>query len=161
MIIKLLGLFLITSTIHAGETMSNFKCFKDYPNVADPKIKEVILSNELPNWDLNYLYSSYKDPQIIKDLQEAYELSKTFKSNYSKKVEKGALNSAALLLSIEQYKDIWQKMIVPMGYLSNVYNVELANKSIKALNGKAELLSAKISKNLTFFENELAKTSDN
>ena len=154
--------FALTITnINAGDSMKNFICFKDYPNVASSKIKQQTLTNKLPEWDLGFLYSNYNDKKIFTDLNRAEKGSLDFKKKYQASLEKESLNSKQILKAIKEYEDIWQEAVLPVGYLSNTYNVNLDNEKLKALNGKAEIIMAKIAKNLSFFENTLARTSDN
>ncbi len=150
----------LLTNLNAGDDMKNFICFKDYPNVANKKIKQVKLSDKLPEWDLSFLYKNYKDKKIFNDLNEAVKKSEEFKRTYIDKVKNEKLNSKELLKAIKEYEAIWQSAVVPMGYLSNTYNVDLSNEELKALNGKAELLMAKTGKNISFFENGIARTSD-
>ena len=144
-----------------GDNMKSFACFKNYPNVANPKIKEAKLSDKLPEWNLSYLYKNYKDKMIFNDIKEAVAMSKNFRDAYISKIKGEALSSYQMAKAIKEYEAVWQKAVVPMGYLSNIYNVELNNEELKALNGKAGLLMAKVSKNVSFFENGIARTSDN
>ncbi len=156
----LFNLVLMITNINAGDSMKNFICFKDYPNVANSKIKQQTLTNKLPEWDLGFLYSNYNDKKIFADLNLAEKGALDFKKKYQASLEKEILNSKQVLKAIKEYEELWQEAVLPAGYLSNTYNVNLENEKLKALNGKAEIIMAKIAKNLSFFENTLARTSD-
>lgn len=142
-------LLISATNIYAGDTMKGLTC-----------LKKAKISNQLPEWDLSFLYSSYKDKNIFGDLKKAEALSESFRKSYKGKIDDEKLSPAQVLTAIKEHESIWQKAIVPMGYLSNTYNVNLDNEQLKALNGKAELSLARIGKNLSFFENSLARTSD-
>lgn len=149
-----------TISINLGAEMKGFTCFKDFPNTANTKIKEVDVTEKAPEWNLSYMYSSPKDGAIISDLEKAVKESEVFKNKYQKKISTEALDSKGLLAAIKEYEAILQKAWIPQGYISNMHNVDLNNDELTALMGKIEIMGASLSKNLSFFENGLARASD-
>jgi|GEM_PF-989638 len=147
-------------TMNTGVLMGQeFACFKDYPKTAKAKIKEVKVGAEAPEWDLSYLYTDYKDKNIFTDLNEALKMSVAFKKKYEHNLTKEKLNATQLKKAIMEYEAVSQKMIRPSEYLGNVHSTDLGNEELNALLGKAELISSELSKNISFFENGLSRTS--
>lgn len=147
-------------TTNTGVLMGqDFVCFKDYPKTAKAKIKEIKIGAEAPEWDLSYLYTDYKDKNIFIDLNDALKMSETFKKKYENNLIKEKLSAVQLKKAIMDYEAVIQKMIVPSEFLSNKHNTELGNEELTALLGKAELISSELSKNVSFFENGLSRTS--
>ncbi|MEI6080604.1 MAG: M3 family metallopeptidase [bacterium] len=138
----------------------DFKCFKDYPKIAKQEIRQVDITNTLPEWKLDYLYSSYKDPKIMQDLQNSAKESAAFKKKYEEKINKQKLSAKELLKAIKEYETIWQTALLPQGYVSNVSNTDLNNNELTALLGKIQIMTSEVSKNTSFFENGLARTTD-
>ena len=138
----------------------DFKCFKDYPNTARQNINQVEVTEALPVWHLGYLYSGYNDPKIMQDIQKSIKDSSDFKKKYEDKINKQKLSASELLKVIKEYERIWQTAILPQQYISNVHNTDMNNNELKALLGKIEITTAEISKNMSFFENGLARTND-
>ena len=154
--IVVVGLISINTGVLMGQ---EFKCFKDYPKTAKAGIKEIKVTATPPEWNLDYLYSGYKDENIFKDLNTALTMSVSFKKKYEKDIIKEKLNATQLKKAITEYEAVWQKAIVPGEYLSNVLNTDLANQELTALMGKASLIMSEMGKNISFFENGLARTS--
>jgi len=147
-------------TLNTGVLMGQeFACFKDYPKTAKTKIKEIKIGAEAPEWDLSYLYTDYKDKNIFIDLNDALKMSEAFKKKYENNLTKEKLSAAQLKKAIMEYEAVVQKMIIPVEYLSNKHNIELGNEELTALLGKAELITSELSKNVSFFENGLSRTS--
>jgi oligoendopeptidase F len=136
-------------------------CFKDYPRTAKADIKEIKVGTDLPEWDLSYLYADYKDKRIFADLNNALKMSESFKKKYENPLTKEKLSATQLNKAIIEYESVLQKMILPEGYLANKHSIELGNEELNALLGKAEIISAQIAKNVSFFENGLSRTSAN
>lgn len=160
-IIILFGLY----NLSAGASMENykkdFKCFANYPKNANPKIKQVDITDKLPVWNLDYIYSNYKDPKIMDDLKKAKEDSKSFKDKYEQKLVKEELNAEELLKAIKEYETLWQLTLLPQQYITNVHNTDMHNEELTAMVGKIDIMTSEINKNTSFFENGLARTSDN
>jgi oligoendopeptidase F len=149
-------------TINSGVLMGqDFVCFKDYPRTAKADIKEIKVGTDLPEWDLSYLYADYKDKRIFADLNNALKMSESFKKKYENPLTKEKLSATQLNKAIIEYESVLQKMILPEGYLANKHSIELGNEELNALLGKAEIISAQIAKNVSFFENGLSRTSAN
>jgi hypothetical protein len=54
----------------------DFEPFKGYPNIQKSKLKQIKVSDELPEWDLSFLYKSWKEDKIFKDLKSGLSSSK-------------------------------------------------------------------------------------
>ena len=137
-----------------------FKCFSDYPRTARNNLSQIQITDELPVWNLSYIYSNYSDPKIMEDLNKSIAASSDFKKKYELKINKEKLSAAELLEAIKEYENIWQTGILPQQYVSNIHNTDMNNTELAALLGKIEIMTSSISKNMSFFENGLARTSD-
>jgi oligoendopeptidase F len=154
------GLYTFSIGANMESYKKDFKCLADYPKTASPLIKQIEITDALPVWDLSYVYSSEKDPKITKDIQKAIKDSASFKKKYEDKINKQKLSAAELLKAVKEYEAIMQTAILPEQYLSNVLNTDMNNNELTALLGKAEVMTAQTMKNMSFFENGLARTSD-
>lgn len=147
-------------TMNAGVLMGqDFVCFKDYPKTAKAGIKEIKVGPDAPEWDLSYLYSSYKDKNVLADINESLKMSESFKKKYETPLTKEKLSAIQLKKAIIDYEAVLQKMVIPSEYLGNIHNTDMGNEELTALLGKAELISSQIAKNVSFFENGLSRTS--
>ncbi|MEI6092667.1 MAG: M3 family oligoendopeptidase [bacterium] len=163
--IKTILLFcLLITSISIGATMetykNDFKCFANYPKTARAKILQIKITDDLPVWDLSYIYSGYSDPKIMEDLNKSIKASADFKKKYEANINKEKLSAMQLLAAIKEYEVVWQTAILPQQYVSNVHNTDMNNSELMALLGKIEIMTSSITKNTSFFENGLARTSD-
>ncbi|MFH1222745.1 MAG: M3 family metallopeptidase [Pseudomonadota bacterium] len=156
----LITTLIFTISANLGAQMNNFTCFKDFPNTTNPKIKEVDVTEKLPEWNLGYLYSGLKDEKIFSDLEQAVKESNNFKKKYKFSLSKEMLSATELKKAIQEYEKIIQKAWLPQGYLSNMHNVDLSDSELTSLMGKADILGSTINKNLSFFENSLSRVSN-
>jgi len=152
---------IIFITMNSGALMGqDFVCFKDYPRTAQKNIKEMKIGADAPEWDLSYLYTDYNDKNIFIDLNDALKASADFKKKYEASIQKEKLSALQLKKAIIDYETVSQKVVTPVSYLSNQHNTDLSNEKLSALLGKAELIYSEISKNLSFFDNGLSRTSE-
>jgi oligoendopeptidase F len=89
----------------------------------------------------------------------AYLHLKKFKAEYSNKIKQGKLSVDELYKAIGKYEVIIEKTVLPLWYLELVYYTDLENQKLLSIVSKAELMYSEIMKNLSFFENDLSRTT--
>jgi oligoendopeptidase F len=152
----------LNSSILTGADMqkSSFVCFEGYPKNQAHNIKPLDIKDTPPVWDLSYLYKGYQDPKIEKDLKNAIRSSLSFKKTYSEKTRDQSLDTSELLKAIQEYESISTKGYLPAYYISNLHNIDMNSPTLTAIYGKINLMTSELSKNMSFFENNISKSND-
>lgn len=158
---SILAISLNASILTGADMQKNeFVCFEGYPKNQAHKIKAIDIKDTPPVWNLSYLYKGSQDPKIEKDLKDAIKSSLTFKKRYSDRTKKQSLSPSDLLKAIQDYESISTKGYLPAYYISNLHNTDMNSQELTAIYGKINIMASELSKNMSFFENNISK-SDN
>ncbi|MBN1115149.1 MAG: hypothetical protein JXA66_07400 [Oligoflexia bacterium] len=139
---------------------TEFVPFKGFKQLSSLKLKQKNVNDELPEWDLGFLYKSWKDPKIFTDLAKAKKAATLFRGRYLQKVLKGKLGALPLLKAIREYESISRDAVIPYWYLYLVHSTMLDDQELLSFFGKAENIFSDINKKILFFESDLARTTN-
>ena len=114
---------------------------------------------DLPQWDLNDLYTSINDSKLSSDKIEIKELTEIFINKYQNKI--ATLSSEKLNESIRDYQTINQKLGKLYSYVSLIFSINTDKSDFGKKYQEIRELGSIIFSKLVFFELEIMNLDDN
>ncbi len=105
-------------------------------------------------WNLSDLYSNLEDPQIERDINDAFSSAKSFEAKYRGKINSETLTPFFLLQAVEELESISEKTGKLISYAYLVFAADTSNPKHGALLQSIQEKTTEIRKHLIFFELE-------
>jgi oligoendopeptidase F len=112
------------------------------------------------NWNLNFIYKGYDDPNIEEDLKFAEDLADELSSNYKGKILSGELSSQELNKLLQQMEEVFSKITITGAYSFLLFSQETTNDDFKALYDRMQQKNVEISNKLLWARLEIGKMEE-
>ena len=108
-------------------------------------------------WDLSDLYPDADQTCIEKDIQEALDLARDFRSRYYGKINAVDCDAARLRAALQDYEAMLEKIYRPYVMASLLFSGDGQNDRYKALLAKAQDINSRIENETLFFGLEIQR----
>ncbi len=110
---------------------------------------------ELPEWNLNDLYSSPDAPEVAQDLEQAERDARQLKDDFQGKLGECATDGARLAAAVKAYEALSDRMGKLGSYAGLLYAGDRSNEDLAKFHGDVMEHLTRISSDLIFFELEI------